>query len=85
MSDLLQANLLVVLGGVGLFLLGMPLLTDGRRHFGRPSLRRVLVRFTNTTLKGTETAQPLALIGRYCSSRCIFVDVRQLHRTNGRA
>ena len=38
-------------GGVGLFLLGMVLLTDGLKAFAGESLRRALVRFTGTPLK----------------------------------
>lgn len=35
-----------LIGGVGLFLLGMTLLTDGLRSFAGDSLRRALIRFT---------------------------------------
>lgn len=38
--------LLGLVGGVGLFLLGMTLLTDGLRSFAGDSLRRALIRFT---------------------------------------
>jgi phosphate:Na+ symporter len=38
-------------GGVGLFLLGMVLLTDGLKAFAGEALRRALVRFTGTPLK----------------------------------
>lgn len=40
-----------MLGGVGLFLLGMVLLSDGLKAFAGESLRRALVRFTGTPLK----------------------------------
>jgi phosphate:Na+ symporter len=40
-----------LLGGVGLFLLGMTLLTDGLRAFAGSALRDALVRFTGTPAK----------------------------------
>ncbi len=43
--------LLYVFGGVGLFLLGMVILTDGLKAFAGESLRQALVRFTGTPLK----------------------------------
>jgi phosphate:Na+ symporter len=38
-------------GGIGLFLLGMVLLTDGLKAFAGDALRRALVRFTGTPVK----------------------------------
>jgi phosphate:Na+ symporter len=38
-------------GGIGLFLLGMVMLTDGLKAFAGEALRRALVRFTGTPLK----------------------------------
>jgi phosphate:Na+ symporter len=40
-----------LLGGIGLFLLGMVLLTDGLKAFAADALRRWLVRFTGTPFK----------------------------------
>jgi phosphate:Na+ symporter len=40
-----------LLGGVGLFLLGMTLLTDGLRTFAGDSLRRALLQFTDKPVK----------------------------------
>lgn len=40
-----------LLGGVGLFLLGMTLLTDGLRSFAGDSLRKALIRFTDQPVK----------------------------------
>ncbi len=40
-----------LLGGIGLFLMGMVLLTDGLKTFAGEALRRALVRFTGTPLK----------------------------------
>ncbi|HMS15533.1 MAG TPA: Na/Pi symporter [Planctomycetota bacterium] len=44
--------LAATIGGVGLFLLGMILLTDGLKAIAGDSLRRILLRFTRTPLKG---------------------------------
>lgn len=43
----------VALGGVGLFLLGMVILTQGLRDIAGGSLQRVLARFTSSPLRGT--------------------------------
>lgn len=40
-----------ILGGVGLFLVGMSLLTDGLTHFAGDALRRSLLRFTGSPVK----------------------------------
>lgn len=40
-----------LLGGLGLFLLGMMLLTDGLKAYAGAALRQALVRFTGTLLK----------------------------------
>jgi phosphate:Na+ symporter len=40
-----------LLGGIGLFLLGMVLLTDGLKAFAGESLRQALVKFTGTPVK----------------------------------
>jgi phosphate:Na+ symporter len=47
----MTALIFKLLGGIGLFLLGMVLLTDGLKAFAGESLRRALVRFTGTPLK----------------------------------
>ncbi len=41
-----------VLGGTGLFLLGMRLMTEGLRVAAGPALRRILARWTGTRLRG---------------------------------
>lgn len=43
--------ILELIGGVGLFLLGMTLLTDGLKAFAGEALRQGLIRFTGTPLK----------------------------------
>ncbi|WP_158306629.1 Na/Pi cotransporter family protein [Polymorphum gilvum] len=45
-------SVLTALGGVGLFLLGMEMLTEGLRALAGNALRRFLQRFTSTPLRG---------------------------------
>lgn len=47
--------LLGVLGGLGLFLLGMAIMTDGLKSFAGDSLRNQLARFTRSPLTGAAT------------------------------
>lgn len=47
----MTATLFQLAGGLGLFLLGMVLLTDGLKAFAGDALRAALVRFTGTPLK----------------------------------
>jgi len=47
--------LLAVLGGIGLFLFGMKLMTDALRDSAGPGLRRLLARATTTPLRGALT------------------------------
>lgn len=46
------AQALPALGGIGLFLLGMKIMTDALREAAGPGLRRLLSRFTTTPLTG---------------------------------
>jgi phosphate:Na+ symporter len=48
-------NLLSALGGVGLFLIGMLLLTDGLKALAGRGMRDALARFTSTPLSGAAT------------------------------
>ena len=51
------------IGGIGLFLIGMMLLSEGLIAFAGPALRRGLVRFTGTPLKAfTSGALATALV-----------------------
>lgn len=52
MLKAIQADVLIAIGGVGLFLLGMILLTDGLRHLTGSALRQLLVGFTKTPFRG---------------------------------
>ena len=47
----MTALIFKLVGGIGLFLMGMVLLTDGLKAFAGEALRRALVRFTGTPLK----------------------------------
>src|SRR5690625_3445881 len=51
-----------VLGGLGLFLVGMSLLTDGLTHFGGDQLRRSLLRFTGSPFKAFLSGTLLTLV-----------------------
>lgn len=51
----MNSQLLLAIGGVGLFLLGMLVLTDGLRNLAGNTLRRVLARFTRSPLSGAVT------------------------------
>jgi len=69
------ALLFKLVGGIGLFLMGMVLLTDGLKSFAGDSLRRALVRFTGrpskafaagavaTSLVQSSSATTVAVIG----------------------
>ena len=48
----MMAQALPVLGGIGLFLLGMKIMTDALREAAGAGLRRLLARFTTTPLRG---------------------------------
>lgn len=51
----MTANLLQALGGLGLFLFGMSVMTDGLRGLAGNLLHRVLARFTHSPLSGAVT------------------------------
>lgn len=48
----MNADTLLIFGGIGLFLLGMVILTEGLRQLAGDTLRRILSRFTRTPLRG---------------------------------
>ncbi len=48
----MMADLLLALGGLGLFLLGMVIMTDGLKGLAGPALRRLLQRFTRSPTSG---------------------------------
>ncbi len=51
-----------LLGGIGLFLIGMTLLTDGLTAFAGDSLRRALLRFTGTPLRAFGSGAAVTLL-----------------------
>lgn len=51
----MDKELLLLIGGVGLFLLGMVILTEGLRGLAGDAMRRVLTRFTKTPVTGVVT------------------------------
>lgn len=51
-----------LLGGIGLFLMGMTLLTDGLTAFAGDSLRRALLRFTGTPVKAFASGTLVTLL-----------------------
>ena len=53
--DMTFSLLAGLLGGLGLFLIGMRLMTDGLRHAAGPALRDILGKWTSTPLRGLFT------------------------------
>ncbi len=62
-----------LLGGIGLFLLGMVLLSDGLKAFAGESLRRALVRFTGTPLKAFGSGALVTMMVQSSSATTISV------------
>src|SRR5690606_15462357 len=60
-------------GGIGLFLLGMVLLTDGLKAFAGEALRRALVRFTGTPLKAFTSGALVTLVVQSSSATTVTV------------
>ncbi len=52
----------VIIGGIGLFLMGMILMTDGLKAIAGDALRRLLARFTGRTLSAVATGGVVTLI-----------------------
>ncbi len=52
----------VIIGGIGLFLMGMILMTDGLKAIAGDALRRLLARFTGQTLSAVGTGAVVTLI-----------------------
>jgi phosphate:Na+ symporter len=62
-----------LLGGIGLFLLGMMLLTDGLKAFAGDALRRALLRFTGTPLKAFGSGALATLMVQSSSATTVAV------------
>lgn len=62
-----------LVGGIGLFLLGMVLLTDGLKAFAGDALRGALVRFTGTPLKAFGSGALVTLMVQSSSATTVTV------------
>jgi phosphate:Na+ symporter len=62
-----------LLGGIGLFLLGMMLLTDGLKTFAGDALRRALLRFTGTPLRAFGSGALATLLVQSSSATTVAV------------
>jgi phosphate:Na+ symporter len=60
-----------ILGGVGLFLLGMTLLTDGLKNLGGQTLKRILSRFAGGPFQGLLTGAALTALVQASSATTI--------------
>lgn len=60
-----------VLGGVGLFLLGMTMLTDGLKNLGGQTLKRILSRFAGGAFRGLLTGAALTALVQASSATTI--------------
>jgi phosphate:Na+ symporter len=66
-------TLFKLVGGIGLFLLGMVLLTDGIKAFAGEALRRALVRFTGTPLKAFGSGALVTVLVQSSSATTVAV------------
>ncbi len=64
-------NLLIAFGSIGLFLIGMTILTEGLRGIAGDSLRRWLARFTTTPASGIATGAITTAIAQSSSATTI--------------
>jgi phosphate:Na+ symporter len=62
-----------LIGGIGLFLMGMLLLTDGLKTFAGEALRQALVRFTGTPLKAFTSGAFVTLMVQSSSATTVAV------------
>ncbi|MDU8927115.1 Na/Pi symporter [Alisedimentitalea sp. MJ-SS2] len=67
------SGILTALGGVGLFLLGMVLMTEGLQGLAGQSLRRVLRRFTKTPLRGVAAGTMVTALLQSSSATTVTV------------
>jgi len=69
----MTALLFKLVGGIGLFLMGMILLTDGLKAFAGDALRRALIRFTGTPLKAFGSGTFVTLLVQSSSATTVTV------------
>jgi phosphate:Na+ symporter len=62
-----------LLGGIGLFLMGMILLTDGLKAFAGEALRKTLIRFTGSPLKALGSGALLTAVVQSSSATTVTV------------
>jgi phosphate:Na+ symporter len=62
-----------LVGGIGLFLMGMVLLTDGLKAFAGDALRRALVRLTGTPVKAFASGALLTAMVQSSSATTVTV------------
>jgi phosphate:Na+ symporter len=67
----MTAMMFQLLGGIGLFLLGMVLLTDGLKAFAGEALRQALVRFTGTPTKAFASGALVTLMVQSSSATTV--------------
>lgn len=68
----MNAGILEILGGVGLFLLGMAVMTEGLHRLAGESLRLTLSRFTKTPLTGTLTGMVVTALIQSSSATTVM-------------
>jgi phosphate:Na+ symporter len=68
-----MSTFLVISGGIGLFLIGMSLITDGLKNFAGDSLRDALMRFTGTPLKACASGTLATLLIQSSSATTVAV------------
>ena len=69
----MTAMIFKLVGGIGLFLLGMVLLTDGLKAFAGEALRRALMRFTGTPLKAFGSGALVTVLVQSSSATTVTV------------
>ena len=62
-----------LLGGIGLFMMGMVMLTDGLKEFSGDALRRALVRFTGTPARAFASGTLVTLLVQSSSATTVTV------------
>jgi phosphate:Na+ symporter len=67
----MTAMIFQLLGGIGLFLLGMVLLTDGLKDFAGNALREALLRFTGTPFKAFASGAAVTLMVQSSSATTV--------------
>ncbi|PKP73358.1 MAG: Na/Pi cotransporter family protein, partial [Alphaproteobacteria bacterium HGW-Alphaproteobacteria-6] len=65
--------ILQILGGIGLFLFGMEMMTGALRDLGGPGLRRALARFTTSPVKGALTGAVVTALTQSSSATMVTV------------